>query len=168
MDRGRVGKNTVSIFKYEGVIRKAIIALKYKFSLEIAKELAEACVKQLSPRRYLSSAVLVPIPMHWRKENIRGFNQSAEVGRMIAQKKGWKFESNLLIKTKSTPPQVGLKGSARRENLDGVFSLNSQSRIPGFVVLFDDVYTTGSTITEAGNILKKGGAKRVLGLTIAR
>lgn len=170
VQKGRIERDVTSIFKYEGIIRKAIIALKYKYSWEIAKELAEICTKELVSGRLPSNLVLVPVPMHWRRENVRGFNQSSEVGKLIAGKMKWKFEPDLLIKRKSTNPQVGLRGQVRRSNLLGTFAVSpvvSKFR-RSHIILFDDVYTTGSTLKEARSELNKAGIKKVWGLTIAR
>lgn len=168
--KGRVGREATSIFKYQGVIRKAIIALKYKYSLEIAKELAEACTKELVSGYIPTNPVLVPIPMHWRRENVRGFNQSFEVGKLVARNMKWKFEPDLLIKKRSTNPQVGLRGQVRRSNLLGTFGVspNVSTLRRSHIILFDDVYTTGSTLKEARNELKKAGMGKIWGLTIAR
>ncbi len=166
---GWTSKTVYSIFKYEGVIRRAIIAFKYKYSTEIACELAEVCVKRLN---FLlpSDHCLVPVPLHWYRQNFRGFNQSEEVGKLVAKKMNWKHNTNLLIRTKSTTPQAQLTGSARRENLQGVFSLNPNIPVPKYpnIVLFDDVLTTGSTLLEASRVLRAGGVGRILCLTIAK
>ncbi|HTK03683.1 MAG TPA: ComF family protein [Alphaproteobacteria bacterium] len=165
--------NTYSIFRYEGVIRKAIIALKYKFSFEIAKELAEVCVKNLNLNLTTNYYSLIPVPLHYLRQNMRGFNQSEEVGKLIAKSMNWKFVPELLIKTKKTHQQVGLAREERLKNLENVFSVNprySSTDLFNYssVILFDDVFTTGSTIKEAEKVLKEAGVREVWGLTIAR
>lgn len=162
----------ISIWEYEGVVRKAILALKYKYSLEVGCELAAVFLKYLNNSRFVipDSATLVPIPLHWYRENFRGFNQSNLLGREIAEAVGWKFEPNLLVKRKSTISQVELAGEARRQNLRGVFALSpdiSVSQYPN-ILLFDDVFTTGSTLSEAAKVLKRAGAQKVWGLTVSR
>ena len=170
--RGGIDKNSISIFKYEGVIRKAIIALKYKYSTEIAEELADACVQKLNSLNLIANHyLLIPVPLHWKRLNERGFNQSEEVGKIIAKKMNFQFEPNLLIKNKPTNPQVGLRGDARRKNLSGVFSLNpNYSLISNHysLVLFDDVFTTGSTLKEATKVLENVGFENIWRMTIAR
>jgi ComF family protein len=168
--KGGFFQGTLSIFRYEGVIRKAIIALKYKYSTEIAKELADICVRNLQLMKSTHNCLLVPIPLHWHRENFRGFNQSAEVGKLVASKMGWKFIPDLLIKKKPTASQVELSVEKRRQNLEGVFSLNSNYKPRSFsnILIFDDVFTTGSTLKEAAKVLKKAGVKKACGLTIAR
>ena len=87
---------------------------------------------------------------------------------MVAIAMNWTFLPDLLIKKQSTLSQVELKGDERRQNLKGAFTLNLKVQIPDSVLLFDDVFTTGSTIRESGKVLKRAGVKKVWGLTIAR
>lgn len=159
-----------SIWKYEGVIRKAILALKYKYATEISKEISEYVISSLQGLVLPPVHNLVPIPIYWYKQNVRGFNQSIEVGGNIAEKMRLKFVPDLLIKKVSTAPQADLSGEQRRKNLQGSFVLN-----PNFVLgttysvlIFDDVFTTGSTMFEATKVLKRGGVEKVWGITIAR
>jgi competence protein ComFC len=160
-----------SVFRYEGVIRKAIISLKYKYSTEIAKELADLCIRNLkSANLTTKNYLLIPIPLHWHRQNIRGFNQSEEIGKLVAKGMNWKYEPNLLVKTISTKSQVSLKSGLRHKNLKGVFSLNPNCVLSTAypVLIFDDVFTTGSTIREATKVLKHAGFERIWGVTIAR
>src|SRR5260221_804110 len=90
---------TFSVFRYEGVIRKAIIKIKYNFAHDIARELAEVCAKNLNlplTINYLLHTTLIPIPLHRSRERWRGFNQSELLGKLIAKKLNWGFEKNLL------------------------------------------------------------------------
>jgi predicted amidophosphoribosyltransferase len=81
----------------------------------------------------------------------------------------WKIVTNLLLRKKWTAHQVGLKGKERRENIRNVFALNSICNIQNTIyILFDDVYTTGSTLKEAVKVLKRAGVQNVWGLTVAR
>lgn len=162
-----------SIWEYEGVVRKAILTLKYKYSTKVGLELSDIFAGRIHNSRFLipNSAVLVPIPLYWHRENTRGFNQSVEIGKVIANVLNLKFEPDMLIRKKQTTPQVELSGDARRQNLRGVFSLNpnySLLAINYSVILFDDVFTTGSTLREAAKVLKRAGVAKVWGLTIAR
>jgi competence protein ComFC len=165
----------ISIWEYEGVIRKAILALKYKYATEIAQILKELVVDRLkSPDiRFLipDSSCLIPIPLHWHRQNVRGFNQSIEIGKSISLVMNWKFLPDLLIKKQQTISQAELSGEDRRQNLKGVFSLNPNYLLnpaPYTLILFDDVFTTGSTLREAAKVLKRAGVQKVWGLTIAR
>lgn len=171
-----------SVWTYQGVVRKAIIKLKYKYLKEIALELADYANKEIIKNKLMlpQMAVLVPVPMYWYKENYRGFNQTKELGKIIAKNLGWEYRPDLLLRKRMSAPQVELKGRERRKNTTNVFALNPNyspsrrlSRAGGKLlstayVIFDDVYTTGSTMKEACKVMKRNGANKVWGLTIAR
>lgn len=166
----RLGLDGLSaIWEYEGITRKAILALKYKYATEISKEISEHLISSLSDFVMPNVHFLTPIPVHWYRQNTRGFNQSLEIGRVVAVNMGYRFIPDLLIKKISTVPQAGLSGKARRKNMKGVFEINPTPQLPGMsCLLFDDVFTTGSTLFEATKVLKRSGVKKVWGLTIAR
>ena len=170
-----------SPWDYGGVIRKAILKLKYNFAYTIANELADRFTEKIQKDVPIlpKSAVLIPIPLYRSRQNWRGFNQTEELGKIIAQKLSWEYVPNALRRTKKTTPQADLKGKDRAINLKGVFSLSTNyspsrrlSGAGGYLpstnyIVFDDVLTTGSTLKEACKVLKHGGVKIVWGLTIA-
>lgn len=176
-DKHQTPSGLHSIWAYEGAPRKLIIKLKYRFISDIADELAEIVTNSLKSYKSLAGnsvwleekVTVVPIPLHWKRENWRGFNQSEELGRQIASKMGWDFK-NLLVRAKPTAHQVGLRGKSRRENVQGVFALNNHIAIQpsNNVIIFDDVWTTGATMKEATKVLKQSGAHSVWCLTLAR
>ena len=164
----------VSLWPYEGVVRKALLALKYKFAKQVAEELVSYILVKLkkSEVALVKEAVLIPIPLYWYRENFRGFNQSEEIGKVVSQKMGWGFIADLLIRKRLARPQTELKGDERSKNIRGVFAINEfyKSLITSHqsLIVFDDVYTTGSTLKEACKVLKRKGARQVWGLTITR
>jgi ComF family protein len=155
----------VSVFAYEGIIKKAIGKLKYKFITDLAEELIE-----LVPKQKFQLVIFVPVPLHPRRQRWRGFNQAELLGRMLAEKSGWGVKTDVLERHKHTKPQVDLKGKERKKNIRGAFRLKPKAKVKKQVklLLFDDVWTTGSTMKECGQVLKRGGAKEVWGLTLAR
>lgn len=159
---------SVSLWKYSGGVRKAITGMKYKFALEIAKELVKYVVKDLEKKKlaFPKNSVLVPISLYWHRKNWRGFNQSEELGKLIAEKLGWDFDKDLLMRKVSKKPQASLKREERKTNIKGVFSLIKFPNKNAPIILFDDVWTTGSTVKEATKILKEEETKRVNCLTL--
>ena len=165
----------IFIWPYGGVIRKAILTLKYKYAKEIAEELAGYSVFFLQKRKVVlpPKSNLIPIPLYWYRKNWRGFNQTEEIGKLISQGMGWGFEPELLIRKRLKTPQAKLKREERSKNIRGVFTLNPEYKLTNQLInqsyiIFDDVLTTGSTLKEACKVLKRKGVKRVWGLTIAR
>ena len=112
----------------------------------------------------------VPVPLFKGKLRKRGYNQAEVLSFELAKRFNLKF-LGILEKGKNTPSQVNLTEKQRRENIKGAFLMKK-----GFggllenknIFLVDDVLTTGSTLLEAANVLKRSGAKRVIGLTLAR
>lgn len=162
----------VCLWPYDGVVRKAILALKYKYAKEVATELSSYIQTKLVNNNVIlpRSSVLIPIPLYFIKKNLRGFNQAEVIAKTISEKLGWDFNSKTLIRKKLRQPQTELKADVRRKNIKGVFSLSPNISISSYpnIIIFDDVYTTGSTLKEASKVLKRKGAKIVWGLTIAR
>lgn len=155
-----------SIWDYEGVIRKAILTLKYKYATEVGRELTERFINELTRLDTKIQGDLIPVPIYWHRENVRGFNQSEEIGKLAAQEMGWGFETEILVKTRPTSAQASLTVEERKKNLLGTFRVCATP--PASVILFDDVFTTGSTLKEAAKTLKHAGVGKVWGLTIAR
>jgi len=162
------------LWEYRGVVRKAILALKYRFAADVAFELGELASQQIPSQNTvhcLQNTILVPIPLHKKRQNWRGFNQAEAIGAQIAKNLGWKYRNDILVRTEAGEPQVGLSKKERVQNISGKYAVNNSFRSTDYssrtVVLFDDVATTGSTLAEAARVLKKAGAKRVVRLTIA-
>ncbi len=112
---------------------------------------------------------IVPVPLHPKREKIRGFNQAGIIARELGKQKGVNVIEGCLVKKVHGPPQTRLTATERQVSLSGAFDTKEPERLKGKVVLLvDDVYTTGSTIRECSTVLKKAGAKEVRALTIAQ
>jgi ComF family protein len=115
--------------------------------------------------------VIIPIPLHRRRFLRRRFNQSAELARALARRACKPFEPMALARVKMTRQQVGLGLSERQDNVRGAFRVPAEADIKvrgRRVLLVDDVYTTGATVSAAARALKRGGAAAVDVLAFAR
>jgi ComF family protein len=113
--------------------------------------------------------LIIPVPLHWKKEFLRGFNQSALIGNYISKKLGKKMYQNILIKSKNTKSQTELNEKERKENVKNSFKIKRNDLIKDkSILLIDDVYTTGATTEECKKILINGGAKKVIIITLAK
>lgn len=155
-----------SIFAYQGIIKKAIWEIKYRFVFDICQELVDLMPVADLGEFSRTSIILVPIPLFWTKRLWRGFNQSEVLGNLLAKKLGIPFIS-VLRRRKKTLAQVHLEEKVRKENIKGAFVIKKGVKIPKKILLFDDVWTTGATMREAAKVFKRAGAKFVWGLTIA-
>lgn len=106
------------------------------------------------------------VPMHRRKEALRGYNQAELLAKYISKK----IEKPLikdLIKIKSTREQSHLNKVERMKNLRDSFKIKNKKSINGLrILLIDDIITTGETMNECSRVLKQGGAKEVIGLAV--
>ena len=113
--------------------------------------------------------VVAPVPLHWRRRWRRGFDQAADLCRLLDVP-----VAKLLRRRRATVPQTGLSAAARRANVTAAFECRvgwwtRRERCRGLtVVLVDDVVTTGATLDACARVLRAAGARRVWGLTIAR
>jgi len=161
------------VFEYRGVVRKAILTLKYKFAFDVAQELVSISLHRINNNKSIlpRSALLIPIPVHPMRKNWRGFNQVELMGKYLSGKKKWTYSDKILIRKKITAPQALLKGEERKTNIKNVFGVDS-SLAKGVkekeIILFDDVFTTGATLREAAKTLKRNGFLKVWGLSLAR
>lgn len=159
-----------AFYRYEGVIRKAILALKYKFAHDVARELVD-CL-DLS-RFNFQNTVITPVPLHKMRQNWRGFNQSGVLAKLVAGKSQCECLENVIIKLENTTAQARLGKTERLQNIRGKFAVNKKI-VDDLVVhrkkivIFDDVWTTGATINEISKTLKKAGAKNIWGMSVAR
>jgi ComF family protein len=115
---------------------------------------------------------IVPVPLHWRRQWQRGFNQSELLARELGRRCGRPIV-RALRRLRATTPQAGLSNTSRRRNVTQAFaSRRAVRRAPDVrgkrILLIDDVMTTGSTATACALALKRAGAARVTLLTVAR
>jgi competence protein ComFC len=160
-----------SFFHYEKIIQRAIKSIKYRYVSDIAKEFVD-----LVPQGFLrdsvgikGTCVVVPIPLHPSRQKERGFNQAEIMGRMVAKRLQIPLVVGILKRQKKTVPQVEMRDKKQRlKNMDGVFVVEDNNKLPESVLLFDDVFTTGATMRAAANVLKRAGVRFVRGITMSR
>jgi len=164
-----------SFYHFGGLVRQAIHKLKYRFVTDLASEffspLLREAEKQIGLSNFLKQyhPTVIPIPLHWRKENWRGFNQSAILGQAIAQKFDLPFSEKILLRPQAGISQTKLTTLERRKNVAKAFWVSPNHHLSiVHCLLIDDVWTTGATLKTAGNLLKHHGAQKVWALTIAR
>ena len=114
-----------------------------------------------------AEALLVPLPMYPKKRRERGFDQAEIMAQSIADATG-KAVSNILERVKDTPPQSGLHPKLRVDNVKNAFRVKPGHDITGkSVILIDDIYTTGASLSECARVLKSHGVAEVCAMTLA-
>lgn len=142
----------------------------YKFNRHL--EYVPLFVSWLGEQR-LACDFLIPVPLFVKRLRWRTFNQSLELAVALAKETGLVVLREALVKIRNTPLQTSLTRLERAKNLTGAFAVNPRvnSHIPSLenrrVILVDDVYSTGSTLSACAHVLKKAGVREVGALTIA-
>ncbi|MCL6635364.1 MAG: ComF family protein [Peptococcaceae bacterium] len=154
---------------YEGVLKEAIHRFKYAGRRGLARPLAGLmAAAALAEPRLAPADLLVPVPLAGGKLRQRGFNQAELLAREVGALLRIPVDGRSLVKTVDTPPQAGLPRSARESNLKDAFQVTNAGNIRGRnILLVDDVFTTGMTMSAAAAALARFGAGRVFGLTVA-
>lgn len=157
---------------------KAVAALSYRFPVDTALKslkfngqlfVVPACAALLHPllaTHFPAADALVPVPLHWLRHAMRGFNQATEICKPVARSSGLPMIRSVR-RVRSTPFQSGLNAAARRRNLGNAFSLRGDLKCRHPVIV-DDVMTTGETSHQLARALRKAAAESVGVLVVAR
>lgn len=155
--------------------RKAIWLLKYRSVKKLAEPLAELintrCFSLIKHRVFNQSDwIIIPIPLSSKRMRKRGYNQAELIAKHLSNKINIRCLNDVLYKKFHTESQVNVKNREKRlENLKDSFSIKNQEIIKNKnIILVDDVYTTGATISEAEKTLLNAGAKKIIALVVAK
>ena len=153
---------------YEGALRECVLALKRQPYLphRLADLLAET--SQRNPLQ--ESTRIVPVPLHPQRESARGYNQTLVIGRSLSKAIRLPVDEVSLIRTThSERYRAGLDAKGRHDTVENAFAVRYPRLVRGErILLVDDVFTTGATVSSCAEVLITAGARDVFVLTIAR
>jgi ComF family protein len=155
---------------YENVAQRIVAGLKYADRTELAPWMAR-WMARAGTELIADADIIVPVPLHRRRFFTRRFNQSAELARALGRMNGLPFAPDVVRRVKQTRQQVGLGARERQDNVRGAFRVAPEAEIKvrgREVLLVDDVYTTGATVSAVARALRRAGAEAVDVLTFAR
>jgi ComF family protein len=150
--------------RYEGVGKEIVHALKYRGYTTVVEKLAAPLMLGVldDGRRY---GAIVPVPLHRSRLRRRGFNQAELLARAVARGINAPVSDTLQV-VRRTRDQVELSAAERRANVEGAYS--ARNRVRGRVLLIDDVFTTGATMSACAENLLRAGAEEVHALSLCR
>lgn len=159
---------TIAMFEYSGAIKTLIHRMKYhqdNFALHTA---ANLFVHKLQQHKYFAIPnLIIPVPIHTTRLVHRGFNQSAEITKVVANELQCPQNPHMITKIKHTSSQQSLPLGKRKSNVRGAFS--TTMRLDGqSIAILDDVMTSGETLRELSRVATKAGARKVVCWVIAR
>ena len=164
----RALRAVLAAYPFEGVIRAAILAFKYRRCTRLAGFLAPALLEVLRSRP-LSVDLIVPVPLSQARRSERGFNQSELLARNLATQLSRPLEAAALVRLRDTPQQTRLPARERRRNVANAFGVADPAVVAGRrILLVDDVCTTGATLEACASALDRAGAQGVWAVVVAR
>ena len=163
--RDIVAKGT-ALWVYDRHLKRAMADFKYEGCSGDAEFYAsELCKKRGAEMAKWAVDAVIPVPLHWRKQWFRGYNQAELLADGIGAYLQVPVLKEVLKRIRYTKPQKGLTPGLRAENLKRAFSVDgrSQSRLENIrrVLLVDDIYTTGSTLEACAEVLCAAGVKQI-------
>ncbi len=158
------------VFIYDGIVRKTIINYKFNDKSYIYKTLSKYMLKNENfIEKIKSYDIILPVPISSKRNKERGYNQSELIAREISNMAQLQMKTKVLYKTKNIVPQSTLNKKEREKNIQDAYSIKNVEIIHNKkILIFDDIYTTGSTVNECSKILKENGANNIGILTIAK
>lgn len=155
---------------FNGTARNLVHALKYRDRTELAPMLA-LWMARAGNEVLADCDAIVPAPLHPFRLMSRKFNQAAELAGALSRLSGKPMLASAIRRTRNTRHQVGLGKTGREDNVRGAFRVTERGRIElagKRIVLIDDVYTTGATVSAIARAIRRAGATDISVLTFAR
>lgn len=153
---------------YKGALRESVLELKRQPHL--APQLETLLIASARREPLNQSTRIVPVPLHERRLRSRGFNQAAVVAEALAGGLGLPLDDVSLVRVSSTEKyRAGLDEKGRRDTVAGAFAVRHPRLVADeSILLVDDVFTTGATVSACSEALQKAGAQKIFVLTISR
>ncbi len=142
--------------EYRPPLQQLIHQFKFYGKFWLAQPLAQQLAHQITD----PAPLLLPVPLHWRRYCLRGFNQSHQLALALAAILHSQVNQHAFQRLRHTPPQQQLTKNQRRYNLKHAFKLHPCC-LPDHVAIIDDVVTTGATVDQLTQLLLQRGVKRV-------
>ncbi len=157
-----------AVFEYNDKTKGRILGIKYHNQKYLAKFFAKL-MKDVLDDWGVKPDIIVPIPISSERRKERGFNQSELIADELATLTGLPVVSKIISKKSDSKLQKGLTMKERFENMKGVFELDKRYILKfKKVLIIDDVFTTGATVSEASRTIRKAGPDRIYILTAGK
>ncbi len=169
-----------AVYDYrDPLVKKLIWELKYHHLPYLGQKLGDilysSLIEEINEIRIFSSGcpiIVIPVPISKERRRLRGYNQSEIIAKNFCNSslKGiFEFNKKIIYKKLNTTPQAKLTNRNRRlQNIKGAFGITKSENVKDkTIIVIDDVTTTGGTINEIIKLLKKSGAKKIIGFAVA-
>lgn len=154
--RGRIEMATTYLFFEKGNISQGILHnIKYRGLYRLAEIMGNHFGAELKGGRWEDIDVLIPVPLHPKKLQIRGYNQAEWIAKGIGQTLDKPVITDILFRTTANETQTKKTAEERQENVKGIFTAHNLDKIIGkHIAIVDDVLTTGATLESCANAFR--------------
>jgi len=156
-----------ALYRYDYPVNRLIQAMKYRSRPALACFLGHRLATAIDSAGPVRAGCLLPVPIHPLRLAFRGYNQSLEIARPVAARLGIPLLHSAICRQRHTQPQATLSPPRRRRNVAGAFRARDKT-LPGYVVIVDDVVTSGATVTALARVLRNAGVRRIDVWALAR
>ena len=171
LNKSSIQGNKYYLFEYKDIIRKLMLVYKFYDANYISHFFVNEIIKnEKIIGKLFFYDIIIPVPMNYKKQKVRGYNQSSLVSKELAHKTK-KLYLPVMYKKEGIKQQAKLTRKERMQNIKNAFYIKEcdRSLIQGKnVVLIDDIYTTGSTVNECKRVLQNSGVNQVFVITFTR
>lgn len=159
--------NIRALFQYHYPVNRLIQHMKFNQGIDIANHLGGMLGELFLKHNTVMPDCIIPVPLHSRRLIARGYNQSVELARPLSRQLGVNLDTYSCKRVRATMPQADLPAKKRKQNVRNAFSVSTKINY-NYVLLVDDVVTTGSTVNELARIISLAGVRRIDVLAVAR
>ena len=159
----------VCVCRYSGIIKSSLIYFKFFNKAGYYRAFAALLADRLRKMTdFHEFDIIISVPLHKKRENERGYNQSLLLSKELSRLTGIPDRSGFLERVRHTKSQSLLGREERYVNVKNAFNVREKAKVQGkWVLLVDDITTTGNTLDECSRVLKKAGARMVTAAVIA-
>lgn len=159
----------ICICEYTGIIKKALIRYKFSNRPSFGRTFARLIYERIKEMTDWEKVdIIISVPLHRKKEQIRGYNQSHLISVQLGKLLGIEANKNLLIRTRNTDSQSLLNRVERLKNVKDAFLVTDANSVKDkSILVVDDILTTGTTLNECCKVLKNAGARKITAAVVA-
>ena len=153
---------------YQGALRESVLLLKRQ--PHVSRHLEQLAIGAARRSPLNSSSRIIPVPLHAKRVRTRGFNQASIIAQVLSKSLRLPLDEVSLVRVSSTEKyRAGMDAKGRRDTVAGAFEVRHPRLVEDEeILLVDDVFTTGATVSACAEALLEAGAKSVFVLTLAR
>ena len=156
-------------FYYEGKLKQTVKQFKFSEQKAYGILLGELLSEELSMHKELSQFdYIIPVPLHGTRIDERGYNQAEILSQELSNKLNGKCMTDSVFRIKETKRQSQLRGTDRIENVKSAFYAAENVISGKNIILVDDIYTMGETMSACAKALKAAGANKIIGVALCR